>query len=223
MERIWTNDVSEFMNDESYQRNMYDDYLESGGDLDFDTWLEKDFYQDYDLWEIDYDLVKEDFDYNIIPMIENSPSMTDFPTTKQWGRRPPLFLVGSRSGWRAGSGGFVWETVDDMRKQILYPNYDSTTTIYNDNGEMYISQSDHDGTTSGTLCTFTSDESALLTCLWKDTIYPDDLEYLRRIYQDGLTDDELILEAFYDDICTDSESIAWDGFIGTDCLVPVKI
>ena len=220
MERIWTNDVLEIMNDKNYQQEAYDIYLDDGGDLDFDTWLEDDFYQDDDRWSNEYDLAEENFDFEIIPMIENSPSIKDFPTMKQWGYAPPLFLVGSRSGWRAGSGGIVWESIDDMRKWILYPGYDSMTDIYNDGGEMHISQSDHDGSTGGTLCTFTSDEAKLAECA-KEYL-GSDLDDYRDEYDENLTDDELALELLYDDIGHEYNFYFAD-FIGTDCLVPVKI
>ena len=223
MNEIWTSDIYEILNDKNVQRDEYESYVDSyNSEISFDEFISDIYYNSDSTYEGWWESICDSFDMDIMPMIENSPSIKDFPTMKQWGCVPPLFLIGSRSGWKAGSGGIVWESIEDMRKWILYPDYDSTTTIYNDDGEMYISQSDHDGNTSGTLCTFTSDESALLTCLWKDTIYPDDLEYFRDKYQDGLTDDELILEAFYDDICS-SEYIDWSGFIGAGCLVPVKI
>lgn len=223
MNEIWTNDISESMNDESYQRDAYDDYLDDGGDLDFDTWLEDDFYQDYGRWENEYDIAEDNFDFEIIPMIENSSSIKDFPTTKQWGYAPPLFLVGSRSGWRAGSGGIVWESIEDMRKWVLYPGYDSVTTIYNDGGEMYISQSDHDGSTGGTLCTLTSDEAKLAECC-KD-IYEYDLsDYRDRYPDDDATDDEVVLDFLYNDLWPNNESyLDLSEFLNSDCLVPVKI
>ncbi len=224
MDAIWTNDVNEVMSDEYWQRESYDRYLEDiqdpdsgfyGDDpLSFDDWLNEYWWTDYDLMNTEAEFMIENFDQDIMPIIDSQ--LDDFPTKKSNGYSAPLFLIGSRSGWRSGSGGISWSNSDKFRDWLIYRDYDNATTIYNDNGVMYLSSADHDGTTGGTLYTLPSDESKLLQFIKECTIYPDDLEDYRGEYADGMTDDEILLEMLYDDICQDSYDIDWFNLITGD-------
>lgn len=221
---IWTNDVYSALNDEYVQQEEYDTYVERCEDYDeeplpFDRWLNEEFYTDYDFQEMQYEFFEQDFDQFIAPMIDRT--LSEFPTSKKYGYKPPLFLIGSRSGWRAGSGGMVWETVDEFEDWLLHRDYDNCTDIYNDDGVMYLSSSDHDGSTGGTLYTFPSDESKILEMLKSISLY--NVEDARDEYNESLTDDEILLEMFYDDVCN-SQYISWRDFIKyPEYLEPIPV
>lgn len=214
MDAIWTNDIDSVWNDEEIQRESYDNYVSDGGDLEFDEWLYSVWWQDYEGMDIAYEAAEEDFAQTIVPIINRT--VDKFPTKNQYGYSAPIFLIGSRSGWRAGSGGMSWDTVDEFEDWVNHRNYDNVTTIYNDGGVLYLSSADHDGTIGGTLYTLPSDESRLLQFIKECTIYPDDLEDYRDEYADGMTDDEILLEMLYDDICQDSYDVDWSGITRGD-------
>ena len=214
MDAIWTNDVNDIWNDSEIQKDAYDQYIYDGGDLDFEEWLESIWWQDYEGMSIQQEAFGEDFEQIIVPIIDRA--IDKFPTKRQYGYSAPIFLIGNRSGWRAGSGGMSWDTVDEFSDWVNHRDYDNVTTIYNDGGELYLSSADHDGTTGGTLYTLPSDESKLLQFIKECTIYPDDLEDYRDEYADGMTDDEILLEMLYDDICQDSYDIDWFNLITGD-------
>ena len=209
MNAIWTNDVNDVWNDSEIQSDAYDQYVYDGGDLDFDAWLDSIWWQDYDGMNIQQEYFEEDFEQIIVPIIDRA--VDKFPTKKQYGYSAPIFLIGSRSGWRTGSGGMSWDTVDEFSDWVNHRDYDNVTTIYNDSGVLYLSSADHDGTTGGTLYTLPSDESKLLQFIKECTIYPDDLKDYRGEYADDMTDDEILLEMLYDDICQDSYDVDWFG------------
>lgn len=214
MDAIWTNDVNDIWDDSEIQKDAYDQYIYDGGDLDFEEWLESIWWQDYEGMNIQQEAFVEDFEQIIVPIIDHA--VDKFPTKKQNGYSAPIFLIGSRSGWRSGSGGMSWDTIDEFSDWVNHRDYDNVTTIYNDGGELYLSSADHDGTTGGTLYTLPSDESKLLQFIKECTIYPDDLEDYRDEYADGMTDDEILLEMLYDDICQDSYDVDWFNLITGD-------
>lgn len=212
---IWSNDVNEILSDPEIQQDEYDQYVERMDDSgmepkSFDAWLDTEYWEDYSLQEIQYDYVKEDFYQFIMPMVERAAN--NFP----------VFLIGSRSGWRAGSGGIAWDSAEKFGDWVFNRDYDNITTISNDNGIMTLSSSDHDGSTGGTLYTLPSDEQKLITLLKEATTYPDDVADYRDEYQEGMTDDEIMLDLFYTDL--NQVDLYWGDFIQyPEYLEPIAV
>lgn len=86
----------------------------------------------------DIDLDYEDFEDNIMPMIENQCA------------NDVLVLFGSAANWRGAREAGAVISVDEF-KDYIYPDYEATSRICSDNGNLYYTQSSHDTPMGGTI------------------------------------------------------------------------
>lgn len=221
---IWSNDVDELWGDEDYQRESYEADIESGlidESYPFEDWLE-DFYKDYDAMSREAEYMAEDYEMSIESIIKKQAD--SIPDANEWGATSPIFLIGNRSGWRAGSGGMAFDNVKEFSKWLLQSDYDNSTEIQNDNGNMYLVSYDHDGTTVGTLYTLPTTKEGMLAFIKNCTIYPDEIEDYRDEFQEGMTDDEILWELFYSDAFGSQYDISWrETTKYPEYLEPVKV
>lgn len=223
---IWSNDIDDLWNDEDYQRDQYDAYLDqfewshpkeeidpsvltrSNYDdeyvdpdeeqpMSFEEWLEDDFYSDYDLMNIEAEYAKEDLEDNVCPMIEKQLNDNI------------LIMVGSRSGWRAGSGAMFFDGTDGFVDYIYDRNYDNYSELTkNEDGTIHYRTADHDGSTSGDLYTVTEDRDLLL-----------DVARTNGYMEDAEDNEDYAIDLLMDDI--KDEYIPKVGF--DKILVPIKV
>jgi hypothetical protein len=197
---IWSNDIDGLWGDEVYQRETYEAAIEDGyidADYPFEEWLEKDFYTDYDGMNLQLENMNEDYYDTVKPIIDRQADSV--PEVSEWGGSSPIFLIGNRSGWRSGSGGLAFDSIDQFNDWVLHRDYDNTTEICNDGGYMYLISYDHDGTTSGTLYTFPTTKEGMMALIKNCTVYPADVADYRDEYP-GMSDDEIMWELFYSDV-----------------------
>lgn len=107
-------------------------------EVDYEGWDEDQirnyFIDDPVRGEIEY----EDFKYNLLPAIDNQ-CFGDV-----------LVLFGDSANWQGTRAATkVLHRADDLERYI-YPNYDATTTIYEDDKGIYYTQSTHDTPMGGT-------------------------------------------------------------------------
>ena len=122
----------------------------------------------------DVDLDYENFEQNIVPMVEKQ--CKDYNET--------LVLFGSAANWQGSREACAIISADEF-EDYIYPNYAANTKIYSDNGALFYTQSSHDTPMGGTamyLYSFKSDddyEKASHLCDTEDWEgdFVDDAEY----------------------------------------------
>jgi len=220
---IWSNDIDGLWGDESYQREMYENDIDNGvieEGYPFEDWLEG-FYQDYDAMNRESEYMAEDFEESIAPIIRKQAD--SIPDANEWGATSPIFLIGSRSGWRAGSGGMAFDDTDAFTKWLLQRDYDNATELENDGGIMYLVSHDHDGSTSGTLYTLPTTREGMMAFIKNCTVYPSEVADYRDEYP-GLSDDEILWELFYSDAFGSQYDISWrETTAYPEYLEPIKV
>lgn len=220
---IWTNDVYELWGDEFYQQDTYQNDIDNGyisEDTPFEEWLES-FETDYDAMNRESEFMAEDFKDNILPIIQDQADRV--PEVSDWGDKSPIFLIGGRSGWRAGNGGMAFNNADAFADWLIYRGYDNITELQNDNGNMYLTSSDHDGSTSGTLYTLPTTREGMMQLIKNATNYSKDVADYRDEYP-GLSDDEILWEMFYQDVFGYQYDTNWEDLISyPEYLEPVKV
>lgn len=221
---IWSNDVYELWSDEGYQQDAYQNDIDNGiitEDTPFDEWKSEYFDHDYDGMNIEAENMAWDFKENIQPMIEAQANQV--PDLNEWGGKSPIFLVGGRSGWRAGKGGMAFDDTDAFADWLLYRDYDNTTELQNDNGVLYLVSYDHDGSTAGTLYTLPTTKEGMMNLIKNCTNYADDVADYRDEYP-GLSDDEIMWELFYQDTFGYQYETNWRDLTQyPEYLEPIKV